>query len=122
MLPLLRQRIDTVKLVKIERPLKKYDVVLYQRPSGKYVLHRIVKVKKDKYDICGDNQVVIEKNVPNEWLIAVMEGFFREDEYIPITNEKYIEYSKKRVKSRPNRYFKHKIKRLYEIIFSKNKK
>ena len=120
MMPLFRQRLDTVKLVKIERPLKKYDVVLYQRPSGKYVLHRIINVKNNCYDICGDNQVSLEKDVPHEWMIAVMEGFYREDLYVEITNEKYIKYSKKIVRSRIKRKIKHKFKRLFEILFKKH--
>lgn len=121
MMPLLRQRIDTVKLTKITRPLKRGDVVLYQRPTGKYVLHRIVKVKGDKYHICGDNQVTLERNVPDSWMIAVMEGFYREDDYIDIENEKYLEYSKKIMSSRIRRLIKHKFKRLFEILFKKTK-
>lgn len=116
MLPLLRERIDTVKLVKIEQPLKKYDVVLYQRPTGKYVLHRIVKVKNKKYDICGDNQLSIEKNVPESWLIAVMEGIYRDDIFVTINNIEYVKYSKKIVKSRCIRKIKHKFERLLSIV------
>lgn len=107
MLPLIRETVDTVKLVKPDRELKKYDVVLYQRPqTGVYVLHRIIKVRKDSYDLCGDNQVVVEHGVKRDWIIGVMEGFFRDEEYIPITDEKYIKYSIKRVKSRKRRYLK----------------
>ena len=107
MLPLIRETVDTVKLVKPDRELKKYDVVLYQRPqTGVYVLHRIIKVRKDSYDLCGDNQVVVEHGVKRDWIIGVMEGFFRDEEYIPITDKKYIKYSIKRVKSRKRRYLK----------------
>ena len=56
MYPLLRQRKDSVHIVKIDSPLKKNDVILYQRDSGQYVLHRIIKIKNSNYIICGDNQ------------------------------------------------------------------
>lgn len=46
MMPMLRNRRDTVKIVPAETPLKKYDLPLYRRPTGECVLHRIVKVKK----------------------------------------------------------------------------
>ena len=51
MMPLLRNRRDTVKIIPVSGRLKKYDLPLYKRPDGKYVLHRIVKVKKDHYEI-----------------------------------------------------------------------
>ena len=57
MLPLIRQGRDLVLISrKPEGRLKKYDVPLYKRDSGQYVLHRILKVRKDDYIICGDNR------------------------------------------------------------------
>ena len=55
---------------------KKGDVVLYQRASGQYVLHRIIDVTRDGYIFCGDNQVMREL-VAKEQFIAVMESFTR---------------------------------------------
>ena len=56
MLPMLRQGKDTVTLSPIVGKLKKYDLPLYQRQDGKYVLHRIVKVKDGFFTMAGDNQ------------------------------------------------------------------
>ena len=42
--PLLHNRISTVLIEIPKSPLKKYDVALYRRPRGEYVLHRVVKV------------------------------------------------------------------------------
>lgn len=117
MMPLLRQGIDTVKLVKVIKPLKKHDVILYLRPTGKYVLHRILKVKENEYYLCGDNQVIIEKGVKDAWIIGVMDGFFRDDKYIDINNREYLKYVKRRTKSRIFRKIKYYIKRLFEKIF-----
>ena len=38
---------DTVYLDPVELPLKKGDIVLYQRQSGRYILHRISKIRRD---------------------------------------------------------------------------
>ena len=46
MYPLLRQRKDSVHIVKINKTLKKNDVILYKRDTGQYVLHRLIKIKK----------------------------------------------------------------------------
>lgn len=119
MLPLLRQGIDTVKLVKPTLPLKKFDVILYKRPDGKYVLHRILKIKKNEYYLCGDNQLFIEKGVKESWIIAIMDGFYRGDEYIDVTNKKYLKYVKKRTSTRWFRKLKYIIKRVLVKIFKR---
>ena len=53
MYPLFRSKVDTVVLRK-KLPLNKYDIVLYQRESGDYVLHRILNKKKNKFIMPGD--------------------------------------------------------------------
>ena len=55
MLPMLRQGIDSVVLSPLPGALRKYDLPLYRYPSGKYVLHRIVKVREQAYLCMGDN-------------------------------------------------------------------
>lgn len=78
MLPMLRQGRDTVTLSPITGGLKKYDLVLYQRKSGKYVLHRIVGVGNN-YTCSGDNQVVLEKGLQPEQMIALVTAFSRDE-------------------------------------------
>ena len=60
MLPLLREGRDVMIIERFDDRLKKYDVPLYRRGEA-YVLHRIIKVKPDGYDIIGDNCVSIER-------------------------------------------------------------
>ena len=55
MLPMLRQGIDSVELSPLPDKLKKYDLPVYQYPSGKYVMRRVVKVRDDHYVCLGDN-------------------------------------------------------------------
>lgn len=76
MLPMLRQGIDTVELAPLPGKLKKFDLPLYQRPGGQYVLHRIVKAG-DTYTCIGDNQFQLEPGVRHEQMIAVVSAFYR---------------------------------------------
>ena len=78
MLPMLRDRKDVVYLSKLVAPPKKYDVVLFQRDSGAYVLHRVVRVEPDEtFVFCGDNQTEPERGVRADQLVAVVESFER---------------------------------------------
>lgn len=72
MRPMLIGGIDAVTIVKPTEPLKKYDVILYRRANGQYVLHRIIKVKKDGYVCRGDNQTVKEYPVTRDRVVGVL--------------------------------------------------
>lgn len=76
MLPMLRQGLDSVVLSPVSGRLKKYDLPLYQRDNGKYVLHRVVEADED-YVCMGDNQFVPEKGVRHDQVIAVATAFYR---------------------------------------------
>ena len=77
MLPLLKQGRDsfTVREVKPGESCKVWDVVLYKRSTDQYVLHRIIKVYEDSYDILGDNCIGIERGVPKTDVLGVMTDF-----------------------------------------------
>lgn len=92
MLPLLRQRRDLLIIEKEAGRLKKYDVPLYRRDSGQYVLHRIVKVGAESYVLCGDNQWRREPGVTDRQIIGVMTAFVRDGREIPVTDKRYRLY------------------------------
>lgn len=92
MLPMLRQRRDLLIIEKKEGRLKKYDVPLYKRDSGQYVLHRIVKVCADSYVLCGDNQWQREYGVTDRQIIGVLTAFVRDGREIPVTDKRYRLY------------------------------
>jgi len=82
MFPMLRNRRDRIIILPIgEEDLKKYDLPLYRRPDGKYVLHRILSVKKDHYVIRGDNTFKKEY-VPKEWVLGYVSEFYRQDRHV----------------------------------------
>ena len=76
MKPLLLDRVSSVKLSKPDN-LKKGDIVLFLRDEDCYVLHRIVAVHDDVYDIVGDNQTSVDKNIPKANIIAKATAYNR---------------------------------------------
>lgn len=73
MTPFLVHRRDTVYLSKIQRPLKRGDMILYRRDSGKYILHRIYRVESGTYTLVGDAQTALERGIcPNQVLALVI--------------------------------------------------
>lgn len=94
--PLLHNRKSTVIIEAKKEPLKRDDVVLYQRPNGEHVLHRIIKVLDDAYIIRGDN-CIWKEIVPEGWIIGVMVGFFEDEQnhYIRCGSREYQIYLKR---------------------------
>ena len=91
MLPMLRQGIDTVELAPLPEKLKKYDLPVYQYPSGKYVMHRIVKVRKNHYICLGDNTYRFE-TIRREQMLGVVSAFKRGDKRIEADDRRYRLY------------------------------
>lgn len=105
MLPLIRQGRDQVVLVKADG-VKKGDAVFYQRDDGQFVLHRIVKVKKNGYVMCGDNQFELEYGITDKHILAKMKAVIRDGATIDESNKKYRKY----IKRLPFRRFKKRVR------------
>lgn len=111
MLPMLRQGIDAVELSPISSKLKKYDLPLYQRSNGQYVLHRIVSVG-ETYTCIGDNQFVFEPDVRHDQMIALVTAFSRDGKRIEVSNPRYLLYCRFWCFTRPVRHLWCGVKRL----------
>lgn len=75
MKPLLKDGENKITLIKpLEEP-RKYDIIFYRRSDGKFILHRIVGVKKDGFVCRGDNQFQNEFPVTKEQIIAVLSEY-----------------------------------------------
>lgn len=98
MLPLLRNESDVAVIAALPegQRLKKYDVALYKRESGQYVLHRIVEVRKDSYVTCGDNRFFTESGVTDAQILGVLQCVVRNGEQIPPADGEYIKRLEKR--------------------------
>lgn len=93
MMPMLRQGKDSVELAPLPEKLKKYDLPVYQYPSGKVVMHRVVDVKEDHYICLGDNEIRLETIYPDQ-MIAVVSAFKRGDRRIEADSWGYRLYSR----------------------------
>lgn len=125
MLPMLYHRRDKVCLVSPpdKKLLKKYDIPLYVRQDGKYVLHRIVAIKAEGYVIRGDNQWSKEYPVLPSQIIGVVKGFWRAGNYIDCGNFWYQVYCRLGLLIYCSRRFYIKLKKLgaKTELFFKNK-
>lgn len=80
--PLICQGRDLIVIEKPSGRLKKYDIAMYRRKSGQCVLHRIVKVKKNSYVACGDNQIAVECGIEDNQVIGVMKARISDDKIL----------------------------------------
>ena len=66
MSPFLMHGRDSIRLKKPDRKLRKGDMVFFQRKSGKFVMHRIIRVRKEGFYLLGDSQQSSEIEGPIE--------------------------------------------------------
>ena len=108
MLPMLKNRRDTIVVKPKTERLKRLDVALYKRGDD-YVLHRVLAPVEGGYIIRGDNWYA-DENVPEEAVFGVLTEFFRKDKHILCTDKKYLRYAERRVKTYRFRRFFVRIK------------
>lgn len=118
--PMLYDRRSLVRIERLTRPPQKYDVLLFRRPSGEYVLHRVLRIGETACMIRGDNCVAAEK-VPNEWLLGVLTAFSLDSaEMTPVTDKKYQAYVRRHCWVYPlwdtARFFKRCIRKAIKIL------
>lgn len=110
MFPMIMAEQDKVVIVPPQFPLKKYDVPVYKR-FGHYTMHRIVKVTKKGYVICGDNRTLLEKDITDEDIVGVLAAFYHNGRFIQCTDREYIKYAKKVCRKLPYKVFARKTRR-----------
>ncbi len=103
--PMLVEGRDTVVIVPPEFPLKKYDVPVYRRDDH-YTMHRIVKVTKKGYVICGDNLIRLEKDITDRDIVGVLTAFYQDGKFVECTDRGYLKYARRIVRNYPVRYAK----------------
>ena len=125
MMPLIRQGKDSVFIKKPGGSLKKYDIAFYKRNNGQFVLHRIIKVKKSGYVMCGDNQWLPEHGIKDSNILGVVTGIEREGKYISCQDPEYKKYVLKRVNTRVIRNLKqlsvYNVQKIYIKLFRKTR-
>ncbi len=91
MLPMLRPGVDSVELSAPPAKLRKFDLILYRRENGAYVLHRIVKTGQS-YCCAGDNQLPTEKGVQRSQILAAVTAFYRKERRFSVRHPGYRIY------------------------------
>ena len=82
MAPFLCHNRDYIYFTKPERELRRGDMVFYQRDSGRYVMHRIYRVKHEGYYMVGDAQTQIEGPLRRDQIFAVITQVKRDGKMI----------------------------------------
>lgn len=82
MAPFLIHERDSIVFSKPDSPLKRGDMVFYQRENGQFVMHRILHVKPEGLYIIGDAQVEIEGPVDPSCVFARITKINRKGKWI----------------------------------------
>ncbi len=86
MLPLLKERRDSVSIKQPQFPLKKGDLPLYRRADGAFVLHRVVGLDEGGYIMSGDNQIEAEYGISEDMIIGVVAKIERNGRLISVSS------------------------------------
>lgn len=121
MRPMLGNGENQVILSPLPEKLQKYDLPLYQRDNGQYVLHRIVKAGRT-YTCIGDNQFSYETGVRPDQMIALATGFVRKGKIRSTSGLSYKIYCRLWCWSRPVRLGLIRVKNLFLAAGSKVKR
>ncbi len=111
MMPMIRGGRDSVILSPLPEKLKKYDLPLFRRDNGQFVMHRIVKAGED-YTCIGDNQFVYEHHVRHDQMIAVVTAFTRKGKAWQVTDPAYRIYCRLWCFTRPVRHIWIRLRQL----------
>ena len=94
MRPLIVQGRDSVVLKRNDTvAAKKHDIAFYKRRDGQFVLHRVMKIKKDgTYVMCGDTQFALEEGIAPEQIIGYVSDIYRGEKKFSVRALKYRAY------------------------------
>lgn len=94
MRPMLKQNRDLVTIRPVSGRLKKYDVPLYRKKGGGYLLHRIIAVTENGYVIRGDNTYKKELDVTDNDIVGVLTAFKRKGKDYTVESKGYRLYAR----------------------------
>lgn len=90
MRPFLRSGQDLMVIeARKEHRFRTRDVILYRRDSGKYVLHRIMAVRKQDYVLCGDNCWDLEPGIRDDQVLGVLTAVIRDGKRLDVRSTGY---------------------------------
>ena len=78
MYPLIKQREDILHIVKSDT-YKRGDIILYKSDVDHYVLHRILRIKKDKIITAGDYNYFKDQPITQEQILGKLIDIKKKD-------------------------------------------
>lgn len=91
MWPMIKNKQGIVEIQKPDRPIRRYDVVMYIRPDLQGVIHRVMRVRDDCYIIAGDNCWQKEYVRPDQ-VKGIAVRFYRGGRWYDVDNKLYLVY------------------------------
>jgi len=77
MSPFLIHHRDTIIFGPVEGPLRRGDMVFYERPTGQFVMHRVRRVCTEGLYLIGDAQTQTEGPLPPSCVFAIVKAVRR---------------------------------------------
>lgn len=81
--PFLIHNQDRIYFQKPKGPIKKGDMVFFQRKTGEYVMHRIMRVRDHQYYLAGDHQTFLEGPIEESRIFAKVVSVERAGVWLP---------------------------------------
>ena len=78
MYPLIKEREDILHIVQ-SHTYKKGDIILFKSKEDHYVLHRILKIKKDKFITAGDYNYFKDQPIVKEQILGLLISIKKKD-------------------------------------------
>ncbi len=91
MKPMIYNKQGVVEIHKLEKSAKRYDLVMYVRPDGQGVIHRVIHAYDDHYIIVGDN-CWQKEYVKREQVRGIAVRFYRKGKWYDVNNKWYRLY------------------------------
>ena len=91
MRPMIESKRDIIEIRKPERPVKRYDLVLYIRGDEQGVIHRVLHVREKYCVIAGDN-CWRKEYVPHDKIVGVAVSFCRKGKWHDVDYPPYKLY------------------------------
>lgn len=123
MYPLLTgEDVVVLKPLSEKDPVQRNQILLYRRESGLLVLHRVCKVKEDRFYFVGDNQTEVEGPLKREVLLAEVTDIRRKGKWFSVKHPLYRFLSRFWLFLRPVRpLISRPLGKIYRGIFSRGK-
>lgn len=80
MYPLIKEREDILHITLLDREAKRGDILLYKDKNNHYVLHRLLKIKRNgEYLLAGDNNYWKDKPIRKENVLGILKDITKKD-------------------------------------------